>query len=215
MSSFPRSPRLFKGAIIAIDDFILNSKVISFQYNPDTITRSLTPKHSKAQGSNAEAFRLEGAPDETINVDVELDATDQLESPGKNLSTVLLGISPQLAALETIMYPSPSQIISNAALAKSGTKEIIPPVGPLTLFIFGATKVLPVKITKYDITEEAYDANLNPIRAKVKISMSVLTYADLQQSQLAYSLYQVNHVGKEVMAKLATLNSISSMIGIL
>jgi hypothetical protein len=207
MSNFPRSPRLHRGAIVIIDAPSATPKTVYFQYNPDSITRTLTPKASKAQGTNAEPFRLEGPPEEDIQVNVEMDATDQLEQPEQNFITVSQGINPQLSALETILYPKSSQVIANAALAMAGTIEIVPPTGALTLFVFGANRVLPVKITKYQITEEAYDTNLNPIRAKVTISMRVLSYADLQQSQMAYSLYQASHIEKEVSAQSASVSS--------
>ena len=201
MSSFPGSPRLSKGAIEIIDTTgAVTPKFIFFQYNPDSISRTLTPKDSKQGDNNSEPFRLEGAPEETITVDIELDATDKLEFPQQNFVTVLLGISPQLAALETLIYPKVSRIMENELLAESGKMEIIPPVGPLTVFIFGIDRALPVKITQFSITEEAYDNHLNPIRAKVSISMKVLTYSYLQPSTIAYKLYQANHLIKEASA---------------
>lgn len=205
MSSFPRSPYISKGVIEIIDPLTLASKSIQFQYNPDTITRTLTPK-TKTQTGNTETFRLEDAPDEEITVDIELDATDQLEYPNENTVVVKQGINPQLSALETILYPPSDQIISNAALAEKGEMEIIPPAGPMTLFIFGTKRILPVRITRCQITEEAYDTTLNPIRAKVTIAMKVLTYTDLQRPSMAYSLYHINHVNKETAAELATTN---------
>ncbi|MDR1993880.1 MAG: hypothetical protein LBQ98_10410 [Nitrososphaerota archaeon] len=203
MSSFPRSPRLCKGALGIIDEPGASPKFIYFQYNLDSIKRTLSPKFGKTKEGNSEPFRLEGAPSESMDISIELDATDYLEYPDQNPVAVGLGINPQLAALETMIYPKSTQIIANAALAAMGTKEIIPPLGPLVLFVFGATKVLPVKITKFMTTEEAYDTNLNPIRAKVDLTLEVLTYEDLQQSQMAYSLYHANHIFKEILAQLA------------
>ena len=46
-----------------------------------------------------------------------LDATDQLEFPDQNGTVVEFGIQPQLAALETIVYPASSQLLSNNSLA--------------------------------------------------------------------------------------------------
>jgi hypothetical protein len=181
---------------------------IIFQYNPDTITRTITPKYvTKGAESKEETFQIKSAPSESISVDVEFDATDQLEQPEANPTTVHFGINPQLAALETILYPPLDQMTTNASQAEAGTTEIVPPTGPLTLFVFGASKILPVKISQYTTTEEAYDTNLNPIRAKVAIKMDVLTYTDLHQSQRAFSLYQANHISKEVLAQFTTINS--------
>ncbi|MCL1976755.1 MAG: hypothetical protein FWG55_01390 [Candidatus Bathyarchaeota archaeon] len=206
MSSFPRSPRLLKGAIVCLDSSIAVPKYIIFQYNPDTISRTVTAKYSKTS-EGTESLRFGGAPTEDISVDLEFDATDYLEHPDVNPVAVKQGITPQLAALESLLYPSSSQVIANEKLAAAGKMEIVPPMGPLTLFVFGANKVLPVKITKCAITEQAYDTNLNPIQAKVSLTMSVLTYSDLQHSKTGYSLYLANHVGKEVLSQFVVLNS--------
>ena len=53
--------------------------MIIFQYNPDSLSRTLQPQMGAEGGDRTEALRLKGAPVETIKVDVELDAADQLE----------------------------------------------------------------------------------------------------------------------------------------
>jgi hypothetical protein len=189
----------------------LAPQIIVFQYNPDSLARTLTPKTSRGQAGNAETFRLEGPPEEQIDIDIELDATDQLENPDQNLTAMQNGVTPQLSALEIILYPKTSRIIANAALAAAGTIEMVPPEGPFTLFIWGANRVLPVKLTRFKITEEAYDTQLNPIRAKVNLSMKVLSYAELQQSHIGYALYLTNHISKEVMAMIGSVNNMSSI----
>lgn len=79
MTAFPGSPRLLKGAIVGIDIFNPLASVILFQYNPDTLTRRLQAQMSGEGGDRSEALRLKGAPEETISLDIEIDATDQLE----------------------------------------------------------------------------------------------------------------------------------------
>ncbi len=203
MSSFPRSPRLRKGAIVSLDALSLVPQTIVFQYNPDSLSRTLNPKTTQNKAGGAETFRLEGPPEEQIDLEIELDAADQLENPAQNPSTVLMGINPQLAALETIMYPKSSQVIANTELAALGTMEIVPPEGPFTVFVWGPNRVLPVRLVTLKVSEEAYDTELNPIRAKVTLSLKVLSYADLQKSHVGYSLYMANHTGKETMAAAA------------
>ena len=44
MTTFPGSPRVLKGALVAVDPTIPIPSVIIFQYNPDTLTRSLKPR---------------------------------------------------------------------------------------------------------------------------------------------------------------------------
>src|SRR6185369_10904315 len=127
MSTFPNSPRLLKGGIVLIDpDSGAVGRIITLQYNPDTLTRSLQIKAASEGGDRSEALRLSGPPVETIKLDAEIDGTDQLEFPDQNPNAGQFGIHPQLAALETIVYPTTAQIQRNISLAQSGTLEITP-----------------------------------------------------------------------------------------
>ena len=96
MSTFPNSLLLFKGAIVGVDKFNPMASVIVFQYNPDTLTRTLTAQTAGGEANRGEALRLKGPPQETIKLDVEIDATDQLEQA--NPVAVSLGIHPTLTA---------------------------------------------------------------------------------------------------------------------
>lgn len=212
MTSFSNSPRLTKGAIVGIDLFNPVSSVIAFQYNPDTLTRSLQPQGMGNQsGDRSEAVRLKGAPVETIKVDVELDATDQLEE--RDTFTEKLGIYPQLSALEMLLYPKSALVIANTALMFAGTLEIVPPMGPMTFFIWGLKRILPVRLTDLSITEEAYDARLNPIRAKVSLGMRVLSYNDLSVMAPGYHLFLAHQIVKETMATIGSVRNIAAVVG--
>ena len=96
-------------------------------------------------------------------------------------------------------------MIANTALLALGTIEIIPPVAPLTLFIWGPKRVLPVRLTEFSITEEAYDPTLNPIRAKVSLGLRVLSYSDLPLTHPGYSLFLAHQVVKEAMATIGSV----------
>jgi hypothetical protein len=148
---------------------------------------------------------------ETIKVDVEIDATDQLEFPDQNPTASELGIFPQLAALETIVYPANSQIQANNRLASSGTLEIVPMETPLTLFIWSKNRVLPVRLTDFSVTEEAFDPALNPIRAKVSIGMRVLSVNDLPFEHKGSSLFMSYHQQKEALAAKAQGGSLNAL----
>ena len=212
MTTFPGSPRLLKGGIVLINpQTSVVLRIIALQYNPETLNRSLQIKALAEGGDRSDVMRLTGPPVETIKVDVEIDATDQLEFPNQNATTTELGIHPQLAALETIVYPANSQIQSNNRLANSGTLEIIPMETPLTLFIWSKNRVLPVRLTDFSITEEAFDPNLNPIRAKVSLGMRVLSVNDLPFDHKGASLFMSYHQQKEALAAKAlggTLNAL-------
>jgi hypothetical protein len=211
VSTFPGSPRLLKGAIIGMDPGKPLASVVVFQYNPDTLTRRIDAR-STGGGDNvdrAEAFRLTGPPKETITLSVEIDATDQLEQA--NPLAVASGIHPTLAALEMLLYPTSALTIANTALALAGSLEIIPPEAPLTLFFWGPARVLPVRITSLSITEEAYDTLLNPIRAKVDLSLQVLSYFDLKVTNPGYQLFLAHHIAKEVLAITNVANSAQNL----
>jgi hypothetical protein len=202
MTTFPNAPLLVKGGIVLIaPDTGVVQRIIALQYNPDTLTRSLQIKGVSAEaGDRRETQRLIGPPVETIKLDAEIDATDQLEFPEKNRSAVELGIHPHLAALEAIVYPSSEQIQNNNSLAQSGTLEIAPMESLLTLFIWSKQRIVPVLITEFSITEEAFDTALNPILAKVSLGMRVLSVNDLPFSHRGNSLFMAYHQQKERLA---------------
>jgi hypothetical protein len=213
MSTFPGSPRLLKGGIVLIDpDSGAVQRVIALQYNPDTLTRSLQVQAAGTGGQDrSEALRIKAPPTETIKLDAEIDATDQLEFPDQNPNAPQLGIHPQLAALETIVYPTSGQLQSNNTLAQSGTLEIAPMQAPLTLFIWSKNRIIPVRLTDFSITEEAFDPALNPIRAKVSLGMRVLSVNDVGFDAKAGSLYMIYQQQKERLAGLAPAGAFANL----
>src|SRR5262249_36448118 len=135
MSGSPGSPRVLKGGLVLLDPdsfTVLPNGIIVLQYNPDTLTRSLKIKGAQEGGDRSEALRLTGPPEETIKLEAEVDATDQLEQPEQNQNTVRYGIAPQLAALETLVYPPAATLQNNFSLAQQGTLEIMPVIAPMT-----------------------------------------------------------------------------------
>ncbi|HEY4264472.1 MAG TPA: hypothetical protein VGM72_04080, partial [Micropepsaceae bacterium] len=103
----------------------------------------------------------------------------QLELPDQNPNAVAFGIAPQLATLEALVNPSVDELLSTAAQSANGTLEIIPPEAPLVIFVFSKNRVVPVRVTDFSITEEAFDIALNPIRAKVNLGLRVMSTDDL------------------------------------
>lgn len=204
------SPRLLKGAIVAIDPNNPLASVTVFQYNPHTLTRRLEPQTVGGE-NRAEPLRIKGAPVETIDVEIEIDAADQLERGG--FSASMMGIYPQLSALEMLVYPKTKQVIANEALLKQGTIEIVPPEAPLTLFVWGPARVLPVQIKSFSITEEVHDTKLNPLQAKVSLSMRVLSYNDLPSDHAGHKIFLAHQVAKEVMATVGSVGNLGSVVG--
>ena len=200
MTSFPRSPRVLKAGIV-----LLNSttsaieRIISLQYNPGSLSRTLKGQGIE-DGNHAQALRLKGPPVETYSIDAEIDATDQLEFPDQNPEVKEHGLAPVLAALESMVYPKSSALLANNRLVSEGRMEIIPNEGPLILFIWNKNRVMPVKITSFSITEEAFDPQLNPILAKVSLGLQVLSVSDLGFDTKGGNLYMAYQQQKEQLA---------------
>ncbi|ADW69490.1 hypothetical protein [Granulicella tundricola] len=199
---FPGSPRLLRAGLVVVDSSTLAiQRSIALQYNPDSLSRSLAVRGATGDsGDRLDALRLTGPPVETLKLDAELDATDELETPSKFPDTVRLGLHPQLAALETLIYPSSAQIQSDNTLAMAGTIEIAPMEAPLVLFVWSTSRVVPVRITEFSITEEAFDVNLNPIRAKVSLGMRVLSTNDLNFDHKGNHIFLAYQQNKERLA---------------
>lgn len=169
---------------------------IPFQYNPDTLSRTLTPRTSRIEGGDRlEATRLTGPPMETIKLDAEFDGVDRIA--GQPQSADVAG---DLAALETIISPSVASIGDEARQAQLGTLEILPAAGPLVLLVLGPRRVLPVRITDLAVVEEMFDPGLNPIRAKVGITLRVLTSDDLPPGSKGSALYMAALSRREALA---------------
>lgn len=206
------SPRTLKGGLVMVDpDTAIPLGAVILQYNPDSLTRKLQPQSVAEPADRSEVLRLKGPAIETIHLSAELDATDQLEFPAQNPLAVQFGIQPQLAALEMLVYPSSVRLIVNEALSLLGTIEAVPMESALTLFVWSATRVIPVRVTDLDITEEAFDPNLNPIRAKVNIGMRVLSVTDVNFVSPAGALYMIYQISKEALAVANTLNTIADL----
>jgi hypothetical protein len=213
MSTFPGSPNVMKGAIVGIDKFNPLASVILFQYNPETLRRSITARTPAdrtwgERPDRSEAMRLAGPPQETVEFEIEIDAADQLEQAEPTATT--MGVYPALASLEMLLYPKAPAIIANDALLRAGIKEVDAPKAPLTLFVWGPKRVLPVRLTSFSITEQAFDPDLNPIRASISLSLTVLTYQDLGLLSPGGALFMAHQVAKEAMATLSGLGNIAS-----
>jgi hypothetical protein len=183
--------------------------VVIFQYNPETMTRTLKVQSIQRQGDPVEVQRLKGPPVEEIQLKVELDAADQLEK--QDSVAIESGIYPQLSALEMMLYPKSSWIIYNTYLAATGGIEIAPPESPFTLFVWGVKRVVPVRITSFSITEQFYDPNLNPIAAEVSLTLEVLTYEDFRLTHPGYWTFLIHQMAKETMAARGSATNTASL----
>jgi hypothetical protein len=210
----PLSPRLIKGGIVTMDpDTSVVLSVIALQYNPDTLSRSLQIQAvpGGTDGVRMDALRLRGPAIETIKVEAEMDASDQLEFPTKYPLAGQYGLHPQLAQMEMLVNPTVETLLADDAMANAGTLEIIPLEQPLTLFVWSASRVIPVRLTEFSITEEAFDPNLNPIRAKVSLGMRVLSVDDLGFDHPGGRMFMSYLTNKETLAAKAKSAALTTL----
>ena len=198
------SPRLLKGGLVVMSPGATRMRrIISLQYNPDSLTRSYQVQGvgGEGGGERAQPFRLKGAAIETIKLDAEIDAADQLEFPDNNPVVIQAGIAPQIAALEALVNPSTAELLAVDSDARGGTLEILPAEAPLVVFVWGRNRVAPVRVTEFSVTEEAFDPVLNPLRAKVSVGLRVLTVDDLGYAHRGGTLFLSYLRSREALAQ--------------
>jgi hypothetical protein len=202
MTGTPLSPKLLKGGIAVVDATSgVVKRIIAMQYNPDLLTRTLQPQGAGETGERSEALRLKGPPVETYKLDAEIEAADgdALTSAGLDPANGY-GVAPQLTALEMLVYPTSAALENTRQLASQGILEIAAAETPLTLFVWNRTRIVPVRITEFSVTEEAFDPDLNPIRAKISLGMRVLSVNDLGFDHRGGGLYLNYQREKEKLA---------------
>ena len=201
MTGLTQSPRILKAGLVLVDPGSGQvQRIISLQYNPDSLTRTLQVQGAGEGAERSEALRLKGPAIETLKLEAEIDAADQLEFPDQHRSEVEFGIQPQLAVLETLLHPASSRLIENHAMANAGTLEIVPMESLLPLFVWSKSRIVPVRVTEFSITEEAFDPSLNPIRAKLSLGLRVLSVDDLGFDHKGGSLFMSYLQTKEQLA---------------
>ena len=199
MATFSASPRLLKGGLVLVDPrSSALQRIIVLQYNPATLSRSVQGQSVADDARRSQPLRLTGPAVETFKMEAVVDAIDQLEAGDSQAGEV--GIHPQLAALESLLHPASAHLLSNHSRAGSGDLEIVPAETPLTLFVWSRRRIVPVRVTSLDITEEAFDTALNPIQAKVSLGLRTLSVDDLGFDHKGGSLYLGYLQQKEALA---------------
>lgn len=206
-SESPRRPRLLKGALVAYQSQLIPGipRLVVFQYNPDNLTRTLrhrrqTGRYGQDRADANEALEVTGPPRESISLTVALNATDQLEAPADNPAVVVAGLHPALATLELLLYPASQELLSNRLRAAIGAQSVKSMDVPMVLLVWGAARVIPVRLDGLSITEQAFDTMLNPIRAEARLDLTVMSYSDLKEGTVGHGVSFVHHVAKEALA---------------
>ncbi|MCD4724441.1 MAG: hypothetical protein K8R63_06315 [Bacteroidales bacterium] len=227
-TGYSRSPKLLKGAFVKLtDEFLVPiPNIIVFQYNPETLTRSLKPSSGTGEGedsgtkSTAEPFD----PNESFDLTLELDATDALEEPESHPVAVIAGVADRISAMEMLLYPTGESMLGNAVSSLLGTESVVPRGSvPVVLFIWGPGLILPVRLTSFSVEHQAFSPILYPTRASVSVSLDVLTDQTFKKlgrklsasEEIAIVAYQFTRGQREVLALANIANSVESILGML
>jgi hypothetical protein len=196
-----RRPKVLKAGLILLDPETVEIKrIIALQYNPETLAHAYEI-HGASDANRSEPLRLLGPPVETITVEAFLDATDQMEFPKENPEAAKRGVQAALSVLEMLIYPDSDQLLANLQRANEGRLEILPIEKYLTLFVWGKDRVVPVRVTQFSANEEDFTPDLYPLRARVSLTLRVLSVDDLGFEHRGGSLYLRYHMNKERFAK--------------
>lgn len=234
---YSRAPLLTKGAFIQLTEAIAGPvpNIIVFQYNPEMLSRKLTPWQPPAQdqaaqqGGQTDPQVQPFDPQETIDLAIEFDATDLLEDPERHPGALVYGVADRLAAFERLLYPvtDGDGLLGDlaAALTGSASAEVVRTTVPVVLFAWGPGLVVPVRIVTYSVEEQAFSTTLFPIRAKVTVSLQVLTDnafpstgANAQISlsaDIARAAYRYTSTQRKALAVLNTGNTFDAILGLL
>jgi hypothetical protein len=181
-TGFSRSPRLVRGALVQLAEDVIGvvPNVIPFQYNPETLTRKLTPwnpfevdQTGRGQiAPTAQPFD----PKEAITLEIHFNAADQMEDSDPVAAEI--GVADRIAAMEKLLFPSQGLLgdLLNAAAELAGAPQPAQrPTVPVSLLVWGPGRILPVRVTDYSIDETLFLPSLQPMAAKVSLSLEVLT----------------------------------------
>jgi len=195
--------------------------IVAFQFNPETISRtfhfppaddSATPEHAGQE----EQHQTSSPPTETFTITAYFSAADDLGgNAAQQVIPRMFGVGPQLAALEKMVYPEGGiisdmigaavDVIGDALNPGSKRPPSIPvprQETPRILFIWGPSRVLPVKITSMTMDEEKYDPLLNPVQAKVTIGLTVLSFPEKSEDMVGVGALHYTQTVKDAQAVL-------------
>lgn len=211
---------LLRGALIEYGSDFLGPlpNIVLFQFNPETMTRAIQVPQRPTGATAREVAQAGEPPVERITIKAEFSAADALGEG--NILARTMGIGPQLAALEKMVFPTnllggligaAVDAIGGAVGAASGdpaTQPIPREKYPRILFIWGLTRALPVTIESMSITEQKFDALLNPVQAEVSIGLAVMPPAQCSDDVVAKGAFQYTSVAKEAMAAVNLANTV-------
>lgn len=231
---------MLKGALVSFSPTFLPlpiPNVIIFQYNPETMTHTWTqPEAASSSGTEtSNPLAVQGMPGEEFSFTIAMNSDEEIaDSTLTSGLAKLSGLYSRLAALEMLLYPTgTSNALVGAVTAAIGsalgggssgpTRTVPQSVIPVTLFIWGPGRIVPVRVTGLTITEKLYDSALNPTYAEAQVSLRVLTPAELVAAStdndvlgsLATVAYTYTLTLRQTLAVANLANAAESIIGMI
>ena len=226
-SDLPPGNRAVPGAFIQLipDIVAFTPNIVLFQYNPEKITRGLTPwnpfEGSTSSRGAAAPDVAPTPPDEKIGFELQLDATDSAQTSNPLNRTT--GVASRIAALRKLTKPSKGmlgdlvQSVGNLVGADTSIAER--PSIPITFLIFGPGLMLPVRVTTFSVEETLFTEALYPIHAKVTVELQVLR-PDMFKckedliSDLAIAAWNLNQIQEDALAIANLANGAFDVVGL-
>ena len=222
--------KYMKGALIQFTPTILIPipNVIIFQYNPETIEHTWTQPDTGGAakaGSTSNPQAIPANPGEAFSFNLVMDANDDIG--GGNPLASATGLYTRLAALEMLLFPAdPNQSLLGGLLglgSSNQSRSVPSKILPTALFVWGPFRILPVRMTSLSITENRYDALLNPVHAEAKVALRVLTPDELAAAAsgndplatLGTIAYTYSQTERKVFALANLANAVESIVGML
>jgi len=187
VEAVPAELKYAKAAFIAYEPGAVPDKrrLIPFRFNPEGLSRSIaveggqrstgveTGQGAAAAPSGEGPAATAAAVKESFTIHIRLDFADR--DPSLSTLDEALGIAPEIAAIEDLMYPAQSDSEANSDGSEAVRAES---PRPTVLLVWGRHRVVPVRIASLKIDESVYNTELNPVRAELEVALEVLGEAE-------------------------------------
>jgi hypothetical protein len=226
LSGYERTPAVIPGAFVQLIEDIIGvvPNIIAFQYNPESVTRTLEPWNpfevdQADRGSQAPTVQPY-APTEKFSFTLDLHAADFMETG--NPLAIAHGVAPQIAALKKLTQPTEGLlgdlVASAKALAGNPAASMERPTVPIVLLILGPGIIYPVRVTSFSVEEKEFNTLLYPLHATCALEMQVLTpdvfkCRETAANGTAVATYNFTKLQEDALALLNIANSAQTVVG--
>lgn len=219
--------KLVRGALVQLIEDVIAfiPNIVIFQYNPEKITRSLTPYNPQGSANGGRARAAPDAqpfnPEEKISFTLHLNANEGLSA--FNPITMATGVASRIAALRKMVRPTSgllSDIKGSAMALKNKTSSSLTrPSQPITFLVYGPGLIVPVRITTFSVEENLHTALLYPHDASITMELLVLTpeqfcCSNIKFKDLAISAYNLTKLQEDTLALANIANGVEDIISL-